>query len=85
MEHNQRNPTPKGVLQHREAGPLGGCVKVAQVRFSIEPNGGMSEYLVSNFRMLPREIMLFIGIPMGRSIMISNATNPLKELEKNLY
>jgi len=26
-----------------------------------------------------REIMLFIGKPMGRSMMISNATNPLKE------
>ena len=26
-----------------------------------------------------REIMLFIGKPMGRLIMISNATNPLKE------
>ena len=29
-----------------------------------------------------REIMLFIGKPMGRSIMISNATNPLKESRK---
>ena len=28
------------------------------------------------------EIMLFIGNPMGRSIMISNATNPLKESRK---
>jgi len=26
-----------------------------------------------------REIMLFIGKPKGRSRMISNATNPLKE------
>jgi len=32
-----------------------------------------------------REIMLFIGKPKGRSIMISNATNPLKESRKNLY
>ena len=29
--------------------------------------------------LLQREIMLFIGKPMGRSIVISNATNPLKE------
>ena len=29
-----------------------------------------------------REIMLFIGKPMGRSIMISNATNPLEESRK---
>jgi len=29
-----------------------------------------------------REIMLFIGKPRGRSIMISNATNPLKESRK---
>ena len=34
---------------------------------------------------LTREIMLFIGKPKGRSIMISNATNPLKESRKNLY
>jgi len=33
----------------------------------------------------PREIMLFIGKPKGRSMMISNATNPLKESRKNLY
>jgi len=32
-----------------------------------------------------REIMLFIGKPKGRSMMISNATNPLKESRKNLY
>jgi len=29
-----------------------------------------------------REIMLFVGKPMGRSILISNATNPLKESRK---
>ena len=29
-----------------------------------------------------REIMLFIGIPMGISKMIFNATNPLKESRK---
>ena len=29
-----------------------------------------------------REIMLFIGKPMGISMMISNATNPLKESRK---
>jgi len=29
-----------------------------------------------------REKMLFIGKPIGRSIMISNATNPLKESRK---
>jgi len=29
-----------------------------------------------------REIMLFIGKPKGRSRMISNATNPLKESRK---
>jgi len=32
-----------------------------------------------------REIMLFIGKPKGRSMMISNATNPLKESRKSLY
>jgi len=31
-----------------------------------------------------REIMLFIGNPMGRSIVISNATNPLKESRKRI-
>ena len=31
------------------------------------------------------EIMLFIGKPKGRSMMISNATNPLKESRTNLY
>ena len=31
---------------------------------------------------LTREIMLFIGKPKGRSIMIFNATNPLKESRK---
>ena len=36
----------------------------------------------SFFSMADREIMLFIGKPMGRSIMISNATNPLKESPK---
>jgi len=29
-----------------------------------------------------REIMVFIGIPIGRSKMISSATNPLKESRK---
>ena len=29
-----------------------------------------------------REIMMFIGKPMGRSMMISNATHPLKESRK---
>jgi len=29
--------------------------------------------------------MLFIGKPIGRSKMISSATNPLKNLKKNLY
>jgi len=33
-------------------------------------------------RDIHREIMLFIGKPMGRSIMISNATNPLQESRK---
>ena len=32
-----------------------------------------------------RETILFIRKPIGRSIMISNATNPLKESRKNLY
>ena len=29
-----------------------------------------------------REIIMFIGKPMGRSIMISNATNPLRKSQK---
>jgi len=33
-------------------------------------------------RAAAREIMLFIGKPKGRSKMISNATNPLKESRK---
>jgi len=35
-----------------------------------------------NFVQRLREIMLFIGKPKGRSMMISNATNPLKESRK---
>ena len=42
------------------------------------------DYIVAHIYIY-REIMLFIGKPKGRSMMISNATNPLKESRKNLY
>jgi len=45
-----------------------------------------SQSLVVAFGHPFREIMLFIGKkPKGRSIMISNATNPLKESREDLY
>jgi hypothetical protein len=42
-------------------------------------------YIYAYMCYIYREIMLFIGKPKGRSMMISNATNPLKESRKNLY
>ena len=52
------------------------CVRICYM-FLISKCRGVSDLGVCT-----REIMLFIGKPRGRSRMVSNATNPLKESRK---
>ena len=52
----------------RETPPVGGSISCNYIGNSPSPS--------------TREIILFIGKPIGRSLMISNATDPLKESRK---